>query len=374
MSVVQRIKPTSQPAKTLAIELRQVVKTYETEAGSFTALHSVDLQVESGELVGIIGKSGSGKSTLINMVSAIDRPTSGEVLVGGTAVHQLNEGAAAIWRGRNLGIVFQFFQLLPTLTLLQNVMLPMDFLHVLPRRERRERALALLDRVGMVDQAGKLPSAISGGQQQRTAIARALANDPPILIADEPTGNLDSKMANSVFQLFVELAAEGKTVVMVTHDNALARRMDRAVIVADGHIVNQYISSALVDLDLDQLSSWTSKLTPLTFPAGSVIIKEGDVADRFYIVLSGHVDVTLEHPAGHHILVQNLGPGKYFGETAMLRGTRRTATVRASVEGDVEVAALDAAAFKAMISDSSVAKEGLDRTAQERLDQLRTIE
>jgi ABC-type lipoprotein export system ATPase subunit len=374
MSVLQRTKPTTKPAETLAIELRQVVKTYQSEAGSFTALHGVDLQVRPGELVGIIGKSGSGKSTLINMVSAIDRPTSGEVLVGGTAVHQLNEGGAAIWRGRNLGIIFQFFQLLPTLTLLQNVMLPMDFLHALPRRERRERAMALLDRVGMAEQAGKLPSAISGGQQQRTAIARALANDPPILIADEPTGNLDSRMADSVFQLFVELASEGKTVVMVTHDNALARRMDRAVIVADGHIVNQYISSALADLDLDQLSSSTSKLTPLTFTAGSVIIKEGDLADRFYIVLRGRVDVTLEHPTGHHILVDNLGPGKYFGETAMLRGTRRTATVRASLDGDVEVAALDSAAFGTMIHDSSVTKEGLDRTAQERLDHLHTVE
>jgi ABC-type lipoprotein export system ATPase subunit len=374
MSVLQGTRPTTQPTKALAIELRQVVKTYQSEAGSFTALHGVDLQIGAGELVGVIGKSGSGKSTLINMVSAIDRPTSGEVLVGGTAVHQLNESEAAIWRGRNLGMVFQFFQLLPTLTLLQNVMLPMDFLHALPRRERRARALELLDRVGMADQAGKRPSAISGGQQQRTAIARALANDPPILMADEPTGNLDSKMADSVFQLFVELAAEGKTVVMVTHDNALAQRVDRAVIVSDGHIVNQYISSALADLDLDQLSSSAAKLTPLTFPAGSVIVKEGDVADRFYIVLRGQVDVTLEHPTGHHILVATLGPGKYFGETAMLRGTKRTATVRASVDGDVEVAALDAAAFEAMIHDSSVAKEGLDRTAQERLDQLHAVE
>jgi ABC-type lipoprotein export system ATPase subunit len=374
MSVLQRTKPTTQPAKILAIELRQVVKTYQSEAGSFTALHGVDLQVGSGELVGIIGKSGSGKSTLINMLSAIDRPTSGEVLVGGTAVHQLNEGEAAIWRGRNLGIIFQFFQLLPTLTLLQNVMLPMDFLHALPRRERRERALALLDRVGMAEQAGKLPSAVSGGQQQRAAIARALANDPPLLIADEPTGNLDSKMADSIFELFIELAGEGKTVVMVTHDNTLAQRMDRVVIVADGHIVNQYVASALADLDLDQLSSSVSKLTPLTFPAGSVIIKEGDVADRFYIVLRGSVDVMLEHPTGHQILVNTLGPGQYFGEAAMLRGTRRTATVRASMDGDVEVAALDSAAFGTMIHDSTMTKEAIDRTVQERLDQLRTVE
>lgn len=221
------------------IELRQVVKTYETAAGSFTALKGVDLDVDGGEFVAIIGKSGSGKSTLINMITGIDRPTSGEVLVGDTAVHALGEGQMAVWRGRNVGVIFQFFQLLPTLTVIENVMLPMDFVDMYSPRERRERALALLEQVEMADQANKLPTAISGGQQQRVAIARALANDPPILVADEPTGNLDSKTAESVFTMFEELVAAGKTIVMVTHDQDLARRVTRAVLVADGEIVDE---------------------------------------------------------------------------------------------------------------------------------------
>jgi putative ABC transport system ATP-binding protein len=221
------------------IELRQAVKTYQSAAGAFTALKGVDLNVDSGEFVAIIGKSGSGKSTLINMITGIDRPTSGEVLVGETAVHTLSEGQMAEWRGRNLGVIFQFFQLLPALSIVENVMLPMDFCNMYAPRERRERAMRLLAQVEMDAQAHKLPSAVSGGQQQRVAIARALANDPPILVADEPTGNLDSRTAGAVFELFEGLVAEGKTILMVTHDSDLAKRATRAVLVADGQIVSQ---------------------------------------------------------------------------------------------------------------------------------------
>ena len=220
------------------VELRQVVKTFETPAGSFTALKGIDLNVDGGEFVAVVGKSGSGKSTLINMLTGIDRPSAGQVLVGDTAVHDLSEGQLAVWRGRNVGIVFQFFQLLPTLTLLENVLLPMDFAGTFVAGERRERALHLLGLVGMADQAGKLPGAISGGQQQRVAIARALANDPPIVVADEPTGNLDSRTADQVFTLFESLVERGKTIVMVTHDNDLAERATRTVVVADGRIVD----------------------------------------------------------------------------------------------------------------------------------------
>jgi putative ABC transport system ATP-binding protein len=219
------------------IELRQVVKVYENAAGGFRALNGIDLAIDRGEFVGIIGRSGSGKSTLMNMITGIDRPSSGEVRVGDTAVHQLSENQMARWRGRNLGIVFQFFQLLPTLSVLENVTLPMDFSHTVPLRDRRTRALALLDMVDMASHAYKLPSALSGGQQQRVAIARALANDPPLLIADEPTGNLDSKTADAVFALFETLTAQGKTVVMVTHDTSLARRIPRTVLMADGEMV-----------------------------------------------------------------------------------------------------------------------------------------
>jgi putative ABC transport system ATP-binding protein len=220
------------------ISLRQVVKTFETAAGSFIALKGIDLQVKPGEFLAVVGKSGSGKSTLLNMITGIDRPSSGEVLVGGKAVHKLNEGQMAVWRGRNIGIVFQFFQLLPTLTLIENVMLPMDFCNTFPAHEREKRAMQLLDLVEMTPQAHKLPSAVSGGEQQRVAIARALANDPPILVADEPTGNLDSKTAESVFRLFERLVDQGKTMVMVTHDSDLSRRVTRTVIVSDGKIVN----------------------------------------------------------------------------------------------------------------------------------------
>ncbi len=219
------------------LQVRQVVKTYHSSAGDFTALKGIDLTVDRGEFVAIIGKSGCGKSTLINMITGIDRPTSGEVWVNGTAVHTLSEGAIAQWRGRELGVIFQFFQLLPTLTVMQNVMLPMDFCHTYPIPQRRERAMHLLDTVGLADVAHKLPSSVSGGQQQLAAIARALANDPPILAADEPTGNLDSATAEIIFQLFNQLVDQGKTILMVTHDPDKARRVTRVVTIVDGEIL-----------------------------------------------------------------------------------------------------------------------------------------
>jgi putative ABC transport system ATP-binding protein len=227
------------------LELHGVVKVYQTAAGGFTALNKIDLQIDRGEFVGIIGRSGSGKSTLINMITGIDRPTSGEVLVGDTAVHRLSENQMAHWRGRNLGIVFQFFQLLPNLSVIENIMLPMDFCGTYPLRERRKRALGLLEMVELADQADKLPSAISGGQQQRAAIARALANDPAVIVADEPTGNLDSKTARAMFDLFQGLARQGKTLVMVTHDPSLAKRVSRTVTIADGEVVQDSEASGM---------------------------------------------------------------------------------------------------------------------------------
>jgi putative ABC transport system ATP-binding protein len=222
------------------IELTEVVKAFEVEAGTFYALRGVNLSVTCGEFVAVIGKSGSGKSTLINMITGIDRPSSGQVMIGGTAVHSLTENQLAMWRGRNIGVVFQFFQLLPTLSVLDNIVLPMDFCGCYEPDERPDRAMELLELVGLADQAAKLPTALSGGQQQRAAIARALANDPPILVADEPTGNLDSATADVVFSLFENLVAQGRTILMVTHDNDLARRVQRAVLVADGRIVNDH--------------------------------------------------------------------------------------------------------------------------------------
>jgi putative ABC transport system ATP-binding protein len=223
------------------IDLRGVTKIYETPAGQFTALRGVDLGIFRGEFVAIVGKSGSGKSTLLNMLTGIDKPTTGEVWVAGSAIHALSENQTARWRGLTVGVVFQFFQLMPTLTVLDNIMLPMDFCNRYLARERRGRAMHLLDLVDLADQAHKLPSELSGGQQQRAAIARSLANDPPVLAADEPTGNLDSRTSDNVFRLFSTMAEQGRTVVMVTHDLDLAERVGRAVMVADGNIVEERV-------------------------------------------------------------------------------------------------------------------------------------
>lgn len=221
------------------ITLRGVEKEYKTAAGGFLALKGIDITVTSGEFVAVVGKSGCGKSTLINMITGIDRPTAGEVWVKGTLVSDLRENRIAVWRGHTIGVVFQFFQLLPTLTVIENVMLPMDFCHLYSRRERRERAMMLLEQMEMEDHARKLPSALSGGQQQRVAIARALANDPPIIVADEPTGNLDTKTADSVFDMFLRLVEEDKTILMVTHDPDLAGRVTRVIRLLDGQIVGR---------------------------------------------------------------------------------------------------------------------------------------
>ena len=220
------------------ISLQRLTKAYKTPAGPFSALQGIDLEIGAGEFVTIVGKSGSGKSTLLNLVGGIDRPSSGSVTVGGTAIGGMSENQLAIWRGRGIGFVFQFFQLLPTLTAAENVMLPMDFRRALPPRERRKRALELLDTVGVKEQADKLPAALSGGQQQRVAIARALANDPPVILADEPTGNLDSHTSAAIFELFGKLAANGKTVVVVTHERDTSGLVDRTVELADGMVVH----------------------------------------------------------------------------------------------------------------------------------------
>jgi putative ABC transport system ATP-binding protein len=220
------------------IELHQVSKVYQTPSGSFTALRDISLHVQKNEFVAVVGKSGSGKSTLINLITGIDRPSTGEVAVAGTPIHALSENQLARWRGRNVGIIFQFFQLLPTLTVLENIMLPMDLCNTYAVSSRRDRAMTLLERVGITEQADKLPAALSGGQQQRAAIARALANDPPLIVADEPTGNLDSRTADAVFDLFTDLVVQGKTVVLVTHERDVRRYISRQVLLSDGRIAD----------------------------------------------------------------------------------------------------------------------------------------
>jgi putative ABC transport system ATP-binding protein len=229
------------------IRLVGVSKEYAMADSKLLALDRLDLNVRSGEFLAIVGKSGSGKSTLLNMLTGIDRPTAGEIWVQGEPIHSLSESRLAKWRGRTAGVVFQFFQLMPTLTVLENILLPMDFCGIWPPRQREKRALELLDRVAVADQATKLPTALSGGQQQRVAIARALANDPRILAADEPTGNLDSSTAESVFALFAELAGDGKTIILVTHDKDIARRAGRVITLSDGRIASSVRSNSGVD-------------------------------------------------------------------------------------------------------------------------------
>ncbi len=218
------------------IIIENLHKNFPAGAGNFQALTDISLRIPQGSLTALTGKSGSGKTTLLNMIAGIDRPTKGRITVAGRAIEALSEDELAGWRGKNVGIVFQFFQLLPTLTILENVVLPMDFCRIHKKSQRSSKALELLRVVGIADQAHKFPAALSGGQQQRAAIARALANDPPIVVADEPTGNLDSQTAETIFALFQSLAQSGKTVLIVTHENAFAKYFQKVFSISDGRI------------------------------------------------------------------------------------------------------------------------------------------
>ena len=349
------------------IELHNVIKTYKSAAGEFTALKGIDIEVDHGEFVAVIGKSGSGKSTLINMITGIDRPTSGEILIGDTAIQTLKEGKLAEWRGRSIGVIFQFFQLLPTLTAAENIMLPMDFCHMYSARERRSRAMHLLELVGVADQADKLPSTLSGGQQQRVAIARAMANDPPILAADEPTGNLDSKTAESVFGLFETLVAQGKTILMVTHDRDLARRATRTVILSDGAVIEEYLAKTFPALTEAQLIEATRRLEPIKYLPGAVILQQGGAPDRFYIITKGRVEVVLPEADGQEIVATTMVKGQYFGEVELRRGGHNIATIRADPVLGVEVAAFERASFDRLIAESTAVHDAIDHTIAERV-------
>jgi ABC-type lipoprotein export system ATPase subunit len=345
------------------IDLRDVHKYYKTAIGDYHALKNVDLQINAGEFVSIIGKSGSGKSTLLNMITGIDRPSTGEVYVNDMAVHGLSENKMARWRGKNLGIVFQFFQLLPTISVIENIMLPMDFCRTYPMREREQRALSLLDMVELADHAYKLPTALSGGQQQRVAIARALANDPPVIIADEPTGNLDSKTADSVFELFKNLVAQGKTIIVVTHDSGLAKRTERTALIADGEIVNEYVAKAMPTLSREQLLQASHIAKEQHYEAGTMILSEGTNAEAFYIVTKGTVEVILPRPNQSDVVAVQLGAGKYFGEMEFFHEKKHRASIRASESGPVAVLAISYDQLKELLDQSEVTREALHQSA-----------
>jgi ABC-type lipoprotein export system ATPase subunit len=344
------------------IELCDVYKVFKTSGGDYLALKGIDLDFEAGEFTAIMGKSGSGKSTLINMITGIDHPTSGVVQVAGSEIHNMKEGKLAEWRGRNLGIVFQFFQLLPTLTLLENTMLPMDFCNMYAPAEREGKAMDLLKLLGLEEMADKLPAAVSGGQQQIAAIARALANDPPILVADEPTGNLDSNTAERVLGIFEDLAAQCKTILIVTHDPALARRATRRVLISDGELINETAAHALPMLSHSQLLKLTHQFEQRSYTPGATIARQGVVEDGLYIISRGKVEVWL--PGGE--LAGTILSGSYFSELEMVEMQACDLSFRASQEEPVEALVLSRDDFYTMMNQSATTERALRQAAVQR--------
>ena len=320
---------------------KDVVKVFKTPAGEATVLKGINTNVWKGQFVSVVGRSGSGKSTLVNMITGIDHPSSGTVRVAGTELHHMSEGQVAEWRGRTMGIVFQFFQLLPMLTLVENLMLPMDFCSMYAPADREERAMQLLKRVGLENLAHKLPGAISGGQQQSAAVARALANDPPIIMADEPTGNLDSRTAEDVIQLFEELVDHGKTILMVTHDPVLAKRTSRTMIISDGELVNEAVSQAFPDLHHNQMLQLTQLARTQTFPPSEALPAH---PGQVYVVESGALDVYSE--GGE--LVESYANNRFVDPAHLHLGRRTGLTLRSGPQGAVVLAFDHAPAYEVL--------------------------
>jgi putative ABC transport system ATP-binding protein len=356
------------------IQMRDVVKTFKNAAGEFTVLHGIDLTINRGDFVAIVGKSGSGKSTLLNMITGIDHPTGGQVVIGGTDIYKLTESQRSLWRGKNLGIVFQFFQLLPMLTLLENVMLPMDYVSMYDFDERPKRAMALLEMVGLEKQAHTLPLAVSTGQQQAAAIARALATNPPLLVADEPTGNLDSRAADAIIDLFEELVENGKTIVMVTHDPSMTSRTSRTVTISDGVLINEIVTQALPLLTHPQMLDVSQKLERRVYQAGETIIHRDEHVEYFFMIDRGEVDIILQGKRRDDTVLARLNSGDFFGEIELLRGGKSIANVRAAAEGQVELLALPRADFNKMLDESPLTQEAISYVVQERLKEHKAVD
>ncbi len=357
---------TSKPA----IRLQNVVKTYVNAAGSFTALKGIDLEIGYGQFVSLVGKSGSGKSTLLNMLTGIDHPTSGKVTIGGEDIYSLSESKRALWRGRQVGIVFQFFQLLPTLTLLENTILPMDYCNVYEYQERPLRALELLKMVGLEEHAYDLPANVSNGQQQAAAIARSLATDPPIIVADEPTGNLDTRSADIVIEVFQELANRGKTILIVTHDPSLTSRTDRNIIIADGELIDPTVAKVMPSLEHHLMLQATHTLEKRVYEPGQMIIRRDELVNHFYMVEDGQVDVVV-NGGGAETAVSHLTPNQFFGEVELLGNPNAIATVRAG-NSPVKLAVLPKELFCTIIDESPPTIAYLRQIAQERQEENRT--
>jgi ABC-type lipoprotein export system ATPase subunit len=350
------------------IQLHGVAKRFANAAGEFTVLRGVDLTIKRGEFVSIVGKSGSGKSTLLNMVTGIDHPSDGRVIVNGKDIYTgVTESQRSNWRGKNLGIVFQFFQLLPMLTLLENVMLPMDYVDMYGFDERPERAMELLKLVGLEKFANKLPILVSTGQQQLAAIARAMACDPPLLIADEPTGNLDTKSADTIIGLFEHFVSQGKTIVMVTHDPSLTSRTHRNIIISDGELIDETIARSLPQLRHRHMLEFTKLVEERMYQPHETIISRNDPADYFFMIRSGEVEVILQSRKKNENIVSRLGGGEFFGEMELLKGGKSIANVRAGNK-PVEVLVLPRADFVRVMNESPITAEAVAKIVQKRLE------
>ncbi len=348
------------------VEMRGIVKTFSNAAGEFTALRGIDLSVQKGEFVALIGKSGSGKSTLLNMLTGIDHPTTGKVIVGGVDVYAMSESKRSLWRGRNLGIVFQFFQLLPMLNLLENVMLPMDYVGMYEIDERPKKAMALLRMVGLEEHAQKLPRAVSTGQQQSAAIARALSTNAPIIVADEPTGNLDSRSANHIIDLFTELSTRGKTIIMVTHDSSMTKRTSRTVVISDGVLVNETIAQTLPLLSQSLMKELGNRVEKIHFQPGEIILHNKEAVEKFFLIAKGKVDIILHARRKKETLISQLSTNDFFGEIELMRGGKSIASVRAA-DNPVELLALSREDFNWLMKESPLTEKAISDIVQKRL-------
>jgi len=373
-----KLKPAHHHAMTSAeamIDMHGIVKKFKNAAGEFTVLKGVDLTINRGEFVSIVGKSGSGKSTLLNMITGIDHPSDGRVVIGSTDIYtNMTESQRSKWRGRNLGIVFQFFQLLPMLTLLENVMLPMDYADMYDFDERPPHAMEMLKLVGLEEFANKLPVLVSTGQQQLAAIARALACDPPLLVADEPTGNLDTKSANIIIDLFEKLAQSGKTVVMVTHDPSLTSRTTRNIIIADGELINETVAKSLPWLRHRHMMEFTKLAETRTYAPNNTIIPRNEHVEHFFMIRKGEVEVVLQDRKKEDTIISRLAPGEFFGEIELMRGGKSIANVRAGAEEPVEVLVIHRNDFKRVMDESPITAEAVAKIVQERLEVHRSAD
>lgn len=349
-----------------AVILRDVDKVYVNAAGEFVALKSVNMQLDYGQFISIVGKSGCGKSTLLNMITGIDHPTAGEVIIGNQHIYEMNKSERALWRGRNMGVVFQFFQLLPTLTLLENTMLPMDYTKTYPFNERSDRAMELLKMVGLEEQAYQLPAAVSSGQQQSAAIARALATDPTLILADEPTGNLDSRSADNILNIFEGLAAKGKTVLIVTHDPSITQRTDQTIILSDGEIIDQAVARALPFLTHPEMLAATQQAKKQHFAPKTTILRQGDPVEHLFMIVSGAVEIMVSNEQSDEMSLACLGPGQFFGEVELTQGGQSIASVRAAARG-AEVARLPKSTFYELVDGSPLTRSAIQDVAETRL-------